>query len=137
MEDLPTWRWLMTGDVRLREVGFYSSAIDVSAAASAVEQPWEQMAAGYLERGMTMLVSPGWAVDLLNDQAGKICQYSTLTDGVWIWPSDLVHYLRTYHVVLPEEFLEHMASRSWVVPELDDAELDAICERLELQRGTP
>lgn len=125
----------MAGDVGLREVGFYGSAADVSAAARSTEMPQESMAVDYLERGVTVLASASWSDDLLNSQRKNICQYSTLTDGVWIWPSDLVYYARTYHVVLPKEFLDHMASHEWVVPELDDAELDAICERLEAQHG--
>lgn len=121
--------------VPLKGAGFYRSAEDVSDAASAMENPWESMAVRYLEQGKTVLVSPHWVDDLLNAQMRRICQYSTLTDGTWIWPSDLVYYVKNYHVVLPEEFIEHMASRNWVVPELGDAELDAICEQLELQYG--
>lgn len=125
----------MAGDIGLKEVGFYRSAADVSAAARSTAMPWESLAAGYLEHGAAVLASPSWADDLLNAQKKNICQYSTLTDGVWIWPSHLAYYVRTYHVVLPEEFLDHMASRKWVAPELSDTELDLICERLEAQSG--
>ncbi|MEH1014099.1 hypothetical protein V6U90_13435 [Micromonospora sp. CPCC 206060] len=125
----------MTGSAQLKQVGFYKSAEDVSAAAGSTQYSWEPMAVRYLEQGMTVLVSPGWVHDLLGRQAKIICQYSTLTDGKWIWPSDLVYYLRTYHVVLPDEFLAHMASHGWVVPELGEAELDAICEQLEMECG--
>jgi hypothetical protein len=121
----------------MKEAGFYRSAEDVTAAASTAAYPWEPMVVRYLEQGMTVLVSPHWVDDLVNPKLRRICQYSTLTDGTWIWPSDLAYYVRTYHVVLPDEFLEHMAARDWVVPEIGDAELDAICEQLELQYGAP
>jgi hypothetical protein len=123
----------VTGGAPLKEVGFYRSAEEVRAAARPVENPWERMAVRYLEQGRVVLASPGWADDLLDEQVTMICRYSTLTDGTWIWPSDLAYYVRTYHVVLPEDFLRHMASRDWVVPGIDDAELETIGERLERQ----
>ena len=30
-----------------------------------------------------------------------------LTDGVWLWPQGLSHYLRTHSVLLPEAFIDH------------------------------
>ena len=33
-----------------------------------------------------------------------------LTDGTWVWPEGLAHYVREHGVVLPEEFMEHAAS---------------------------
>ncbi|MEU4237739.1 hypothetical protein [Actinoplanes sp. NPDC026619] len=125
----------MTGSVQLKQVGFYKSAEDLLAVVGSAQYPWEPMAVRYLEQGMTVLVSPGWVDDLLDPQAKMICQYSTLTDGKWVWSSDLSYYLRAYHVALPDEFVAHMASRDWVVPELGEAELDAICEHLEKQHG--
>lgn len=125
----------MTRSGPLKEVGFYDSAEDISVAARSTENHWETTAARYLEQGKTVVTSPGWVDDLLNVQARRICRYSALTDGFWVWSSDLVYYLRTYHVVLPDEFLTHMASRDWVTPEIDDAEMDAICKRLQQQRG--
>lgn len=29
-----------------------------------------------------------------------------LTDGQWLWPEDLVHYVREHNVLLPDEFVE-------------------------------
>lgn len=31
-----------------------------------------------------------------------------LTDGEWIWPEGLVHYVETHGIVLPEDFIEHV-----------------------------
>jgi hypothetical protein len=33
-----------------------------------------------------------------------------LTDGIWVWPEGLAHYVRDHGVVLPEDFIEHAAS---------------------------
>lgn len=88
----------------------------------------------YLERGEEIVASPSWEQDLLDKQAGPICQAAILTDGEWIWPSSLADYVKTYHVELPAEFVEHMASRDWDVPELDEDALDEICDRYLGQR---
>src|SRR5262249_43881661 len=42
---------------------------------------------------------------------------SDLFDGVWIWPEGLAHYVERHSVRLPEEFVDYMRSRSWVVPD--------------------
>lgn len=36
-----------------------------------------------------------------------------LTDGVWVWPEGLAHYVEAHTVRLPEEFLHHMRERDW------------------------
>jgi hypothetical protein len=43
--------------------------------------------------------------------------FRDLFDGVWIWPEGLAHYVERHSVRLPEEFVDHMRSRSWVVPD--------------------
>ena len=43
---------------------------------------------------------------------------SLITDGAWVWRQDLAHYVITYHVRMPEEFLSHMRSVGHRVPPL-------------------
>jgi len=45
---------------------------------------------------------------------------SLVTDGTWIWPVDLVHYVRRHHVALPQEFLEHIRANSYTAPAVPD-----------------
>jgi hypothetical protein len=50
-----------------------------------------------------------------------------LTDGIWIWPEGLVHYVETHHLALPAEFMERIAGYHGTVPYYlprDDAEID-------------
>jgi hypothetical protein len=35
------------------------------------------------------------------------------TDGEWVWPEGLVHYVECHSVVLPEIFIEHCRSKGW------------------------
>jgi hypothetical protein len=39
-----------------------------------------------------------------------------LTDGSWVWPEGLVHYVEVHHVRLPEEFIQEVQQRDWQIP---------------------
>lgn len=43
------------------------------------------------------------------------------TDGVWMWPEGLAHYVEHHGVMLPDAFVEHARSNSWVVPEINSS----------------
>ena len=46
---------------------------------------------------------------------------SDLTDGVWLWPEGLAHYVEVHGLPLPEEFIATMKGNSWQPPlELSD-----------------
>jgi hypothetical protein len=48
-----------------------------------------------------------------------------LTDGTWVWPEGLAHYVRDHNIVLPEEFVAHALSKvtprlpGWPADDLD------------------
>lgn len=46
-----------------------------------------------------------------------------MTDGVWIWPGRLWHYVRDHNVRLPDEFVTHMAEQSFLPPEIETTHL--------------
>ena len=76
----------------------------------------------YLRAGKVCVFSPGFAEDVFDGtDAGKM---SLLTDGTYLWPGSLAHYVEKYDVELPEEFEAFMAARRWVVP--GDIDLKAI-----------
>ena len=39
-----------------------------------------------------------------------------ITDGTWVWPEGLVHYVEVHNVPLPDEFLKRMRRNLWKVP---------------------
>lgn len=45
-----------------------------------------------------------------------------LTDGEWIWPEGLAHYVEKHDVCLPDSFVETMQKNSWMVPTKNDIE---------------
>lgn len=42
--------------------------------------------------------------------------YRDLTDGEWIWPEGLAHYVEKHQIRLPDSFVASMQKNSWLVP---------------------
>jgi len=65
--------------------------------------------ADYLDRGLVIQVYRGWSYC-------RICGYdrnghADLSDGTYLWPEGLAHYVREHHVQLPGQFTTHIATR--------------------------
>lgn len=56
------------------------------------------------------------------------------TDGVWLWPSTLAHYVSSYRIRLPEDFIQDMRAAAWDPGDyrVTPSEEDQIIEALEL-----
>ncbi len=39
-----------------------------------------------------------------------------LTDGEWVWPQGLAHYVENHNVCLPNQFIQTMEENSWLIP---------------------
>jgi hypothetical protein len=39
-----------------------------------------------------------------------------LTDGVFIWPEKIEHYLEEHDILLPHDFVVHMSENRWTIP---------------------
>ena len=39
-----------------------------------------------------------------------------LSDGIWVWPEGLPHYVEQHDVYLPYEFIRTMRRRGWKIP---------------------
>jgi hypothetical protein len=46
-----------------------------------------------------------------NDQMGS----TTLTDGSWLWPEGLPHYVASHGIALPDAFLDHARARDFTI----------------------
>lgn len=55
----------------------------------------------------------------------------SLTDGIWVWPEGLVHYVVEHAIELPQEFLATMEENLWVVPQQPEVDMD---RRVDLGR---
>ncbi|MEE6261007.1 hypothetical protein [Plantactinospora sonchi] len=123
----------------MKRVGFFGSAEEIAASAATAPHYWEPLVTNYLRQGAVVMASSSWVDDRLDEAVKKICQYSVRTDGEWIWPADLAYYVSTYHVNLPGEFLDHIASREGKVANLDEKAVESIADWLmvDLQVSEP
>ncbi len=42
---------------------------------------------------------------------------SDLSDGVWMWPRGLAHYVEKHNVKLPDAFVHTMRAHEWQIPQ--------------------
>lgn len=77
-----------------------------------------QLVLGYLRSGRTFAQWRGLSYcrfhcGVSDSQMGSRC----LTDGIWVWPEGLPHYIEHHQVYLPTEFVRTMRRRGWKIPE--------------------
>ncbi|MEV7686430.1 hypothetical protein ACFW1F_22570 [Streptomyces bungoensis] len=114
----------------IRRVGFYreiggqgAGAHDTPSLRDAVRDsgPWdEDRVLAYLESGLEIYSTMGAERDVLTGDEWITGAGSLVTDGTWLWPTDLVHYVRRHHAVLPQEFLDHIRTNDYTVAAVPD-----------------
>ena len=72
----------------------------------------------YLKSGKTFIQWKGlsycrFQCGISVSKMGSKCK----TDGDWVWPEGLFHYVQEHDVMLPEEFVSHCRERSWQLKE--------------------
>ncbi|MFD7528650.1 hypothetical protein ACFV8E_13830 [Streptomyces sp. NPDC059849] len=80
----------------------------------------------YLRAGSTLVATPSAVPDVLSAGGAFIGGLHLLTDGHWLWYSDLAHYVGRYHVELDPAFIEHARGNNWSVPQISDERLEAM-----------
>ncbi|MFF0463783.1 hypothetical protein [Streptomyces mexicanus] len=80
----------------------------------------------YLRAGTTLVATPSVVPDVLSETGALIGGLHLLTDGHWLWYSDLAHHVWRYHVELDPAFIEHARSNNWTVPQVGDQHLEAM-----------
>ena len=68
-------------------------------------------------------------------ETGNIGRLHLLTDGKWVWWSDLAHCVRRHHVELDPVLVAHARGNHWAVPQLGDEELEAMLTLLLEDEG--
>ena len=86
-----------------------------------LDEAESRQVARYLDQGTIVRVWRGWS-------HCRICGYdrngdSDLSDGTYLWPEGLAHYVREHHLQLPAQFTAHVAAR---VHELQNARVDEL-----------
>lgn len=91
----------------------------------------------YLRAGTTLVATPSAVPDVLSETGAFIGGLHLLTDGHWLWYSDLAHYVGHYHVELDPAFIEHARSNNWTVPQVSDERVEAMVTLLIGDEGEP
>ncbi len=116
--------------MNLTSVGYFREMLDGSPSDPSIKEyinkgtdyPIESICA-YLDSGIPLIVTPGVAVDIIDESKGVAGSPSILTDGKWAWSGVLSYYVRNYHLKLDSVFLDTMKSNNWMIPIRED-ELD-------------
>ena len=77
----------------------------------------------YLDSGVPLIVSPGFVLDVIDENKGNAGTPSILTDGKWAWSGVLSYYVKNYNILLDSEFIDTMMSNNWKIP-VNENELD-------------
>jgi hypothetical protein len=78
----------------------------------------------YLEAGATFEAYPAWSFCRFGcGIAGRAMGRRDLTDGVWVWPEGLAHYVEAHGVSLPDAFVAAVG-RGVIRPAPADARID-------------
>ena len=108
--------------MKLKRVGFYKELRGTKAEGESIREAiseyaneFEEKIIEYLNNGLVLIGSPGPVKDVLNDSKNFVGSMHILTDGLWAWPSVLKYYVKEYHIKLPEEFINHMLERNWII----------------------
>lgn len=93
------------------------------------EQADERRMIEYLRSGRQVVFTLGLSRDVfVSDDEKIIGPLRLLTDGNWVWPSDLEYYLENYHIELSLSFVNHVRQNHWMVP--IDIDEEAVCKAL-------
>ena len=123
---LPKYR--QTGPVVLKAIGFWRDNcgifVNLPKPHWLVRRDWHaaerEQILTYLRSGFACAMFGGWSTCRFGCVAGEYNGCSDFTDGEWLWPEGLAHYVECHNVILPEEFLATMRANHWQVPDVAD-----------------
>ncbi|MFF0384574.1 hypothetical protein [Streptomyces sp. NPDC004286] len=88
----------------------------------------EDRVLAYLDAGHEIFTAMGAERDVIADDVWITGAGSLITDGTWMWPIELAHYVRRHHVPLLPEFLNHIRAQGYVSPDVPHDRALAIFE---------
>lgn len=73
----------------------------------------KQKICDYLKAGIVIVACGGTTLDVISEKGELAGCPEILTDGVWIWPGDLVYYVQKYDAKLDSKFITHMIEHGY------------------------
>ncbi|MFI7388324.1 hypothetical protein [Streptomyces sp. NPDC049813] len=88
----------------------------------------EERLLAYLEASHEIYTVMGAERDVIADDVWITGAGSLITDGTYVWPTELAYYVRRHHVALLPEFAAHIRARNYVSPPVPREQALAIFE---------
>lgn len=79
----------------------------------------------YLENAPVVLTQEGGDPDLFDATGATTIPREYRTDGSWVWPASVAHYLRAHNVAPERGLVEHVRSRDFQIPDVGQDVRDA------------
>jgi hypothetical protein len=95
----------------------------------------EEKISRYLKEGVPVLHIMGGSPDIVSGDGERAGGASILTDGNWVWRMDLKYYLDKYHVLLDDEFVQHIRKRGYPLPTVGNSKLLRIIDEVNAALG--
>lgn len=102
---------------KLQKIGFWNGMSDMGyiwpqeiVAKKKIEPKLKCAIISYLQHGVPV---EGYMGDSSCRFCGKILGSHDMSDGTWVWPEKLEHYIEEHNVMLPEEFIAHAEKKKW------------------------
>ena len=116
--------------MNLTSVGYFREMLDGSPSDPSIKDyihkgtsDINEKICAYLDSGIPLVVSPGTALDIIDETKGIAGTPSVLTDGKWAWSGVLSYYVKNYNLQLDSEFVATMIENGWEIP-ISEKELD-------------
>jgi hypothetical protein len=109
--------------VRVRLIGYWREESDDRwpDPRELVDETWDDrersLVAAYLEDGFSPWACAGYSHCRICGKANGCAEF---TDGVYLWPEGLAHYVREHSVMLPDEVLDHIKQRQDELASVDE-----------------
>lgn len=124
---------VQSSGIALRPVGFFEElglaghyAGKIRDVARKRAAPNERDVVSYLRGGYVLLDATESATDVIAGETRITGSSSLISDGTWVWRLDLPYYVERYHLSLPGDFMAHLTSLNFVMPEIPESYLAAI-----------
>ncbi|MCZ4120238.1 hypothetical protein [Streptomyces sp. H39-S7] len=118
-------RFPFVGDFRELQHG-RPDGPSLRSAVCAQEPPHALELVQYLRGGAVVAATASTVFDVLSPGNDVIGGLHLLTDGRWLWYSDLAYYVENHRVALDPRFVVHAQGNDWVAPQLSRADLLAL-----------
>ncbi|MFE0464033.1 YrhB domain-containing protein [Kitasatospora sp. NPDC058965] len=70
----------------------------------------------YLRAGTPLVATTTLTSCCLTPTNRPLGSWALLTDGTWLWPGGLAHYVEQHHLRLPPDFVRHAHRHGWTPP---------------------